>query len=174
MTDQEIKDLIDFFNNIEVEEKTLEENKNEGVLKVEVTYKLSQKFFEKDFKNFEFTTAELFYRDISKVEVKDVKDKNKVLGSFGSPVYWLDIDKHKWPAESEDVDIESIKNQISNGDGEFEGFLGKLYDNIKKITSLQKGKYGNNFVTNNHWHDIVNLFKDIIKNKGQNINPKEH
>lgn len=176
MDNKEIKELIDFFNNIEIEE-TLNENNDERVLKVQVTYKLNKNFFEKDFKNFKFTTAELYYLDVSKTPDNVKYNINELEDFFGKPVYWLDIYKHDWPATSEDLKkenkIESIKDQISNGNGEFKGFLDKLYDNIKKITSLQKGQYGNQFVTNNHWHDIVNLFKDIIKNKGE-IDPKNH
>jgi MoxR-like ATPase len=200
--DKDLKGLIEFFNNIKVEEKTLEENKNQGVLKVQVTYKLNPKFFKKfeefkDFKNFEFTTAELCYKDISKDEVKDVKDKDDVLGSFGSSVYWLDIkENHKWPDTSEELkeenkieciknriiiseeDIKSIKSiikqiSISNEtEGskrlleEFERLLNNLYDNLRKITHEGTShQYENNTFTNNHWHDIIKLFKLLIDKK---------
>ena len=168
MDNKEIKELIDFFNNIEVEEKTLEENK--GVLKVQVTYKLNPEFFKKfeefkDFKNFEFTTAELCYKDISKVEVKDVKDKDEVLKFFGRSVYWLDINEHDWPSDTPNID--DIIEQISNGNEDFKVFLDKLYDNIREITREGTShQYGNNLVTNNHWHDIVKLIKLFIDKKG--------
>jgi len=181
MTDQEIKDLIDFFNNIEVDEtlpKENEENKDEGVLKVQVTYKLNPEFFKnfeefKDFKNFEFTTAELYYLDVSKTPDNVKHTKKELTEFFGSPVYWLDINEHEWPAESKNLDIEGIKNQIINPSSNenekenFKKFLDKLYDNIIAITKEGTSQfYGNNLVTNNHWHDIVKLIKLFIDKKG--------
>jgi len=164
-------DLIQFFDNIEVEEKVIEENKEEGSLVMKVTYKLKNE-------GKEYTTPELYYKDISKIgNVEDpkvlVRDPNKIIKFFEKSVYWLDTYKHKWPA-SRTHDIENIEQhvkdnvigEISGGNKEFKEFLEKLYEKLLSVSKLQDGQYGHKLITNNHWHDIVKLIKYFIEKKG--------
>ena len=157
-------ELIQFFNNIEVVENVVEEDKENGILCVKVTYKLKNE-------GKEYTTANLYYKDISKLD--NVKDEKSVSDFFGKPVYWLnysgdvDDDKwHDWPSDS--PNINEIINEISDNNEGFKEFLQTLYKNIQSITKEGKSaRYGNNLVTNNHWHDILKLIKYFIDKKGE-------
>lgn len=158
-------ELIQFFNNIEVVENVEGEDKENGILCVKVTYK-----FKNDDKK-EYTTANLYYKDISKVD--NVKDEKKVSDFFGKPVYWLKCSKdnknddkwHDWPSDS--PDINEIINEISDNNEEFKEFLQTLYEKIEEITHEgRSARYKTNLVTNNHWHDIVKLIQYFIEKRG--------
>jgi len=161
-----IIELIDFFNNIniKVDEVTTEHEKKNHQKSVIVTYQ---------FKDKHFKTKKLFYKNVK--YAKYVKEPDSLEHFFQNEVYWLDIDKHKWPRDNADLDNIVINDMIDEDNVEAKSFL-KLLANNKGDGNLQKilkeGKrkqYGHNLETNNHWHDIILLIKDFINSKGNDL-----
>jgi DNA replication protein DnaC len=143
--------LINFFNKIEIVEDdvTTPEEKENGQLVLIVTYKYEGK---------EYITNKLYYKNVAKA-----KDP---------PIYLLDLDEHKWPSNT--PNIETICNNITNGNKSFNEFL--LDDFLKKERKLledgKRSRYDPNLESNNHWHDIIKLIQAYIKAQGNDIGNK--
>lgn len=171
MDKKQFKDCIDFFNNLEIEEidvtNDLEISNNQKVVIVN--------YF---FKGKKFTTKKLYYKLIDRLD--GIDNKEKLIGFFKEPVYWLDIDKHNWPQGSGESDLEKlvIADMAEVTDLEFISFLKTLANNaqtgyIQKITSDgRSAQYYHNLENNNHWHDLVRLIKSAIEAKGAPIDDK--
>ncbi|HEY5392283.1 MAG TPA: hypothetical protein VIJ57_09230, partial [Hanamia sp.] len=156
MDKNEIIRLINFFNKIEIVEDdvTTPEEKENGQLVLKVTYKYDGK---------DYKTNRLYYKDISEQDY--VKNAADVIEHFGSQVYWLDVDKHKWPNQNPQLD-DIITDIFGTLNSEFK----KLNQNISAFTFEGKSpRYGRNLETNNHWHDIIKLIQAYINAKGHNI-----
>jgi 5-methylcytosine-specific restriction enzyme B len=163
--------LIKFFDQIkiQVEDISTEEERKNGQKVVIVTYKYNNK---------EYRTRKLYYKDIAKDDF--IKDKDKVISHFGDPVYWLDLDKHKWPKGPGEVNVEKdvIEDLYEESDTEFCDFLLQLGNNSKNgyITQLtsdgRSGQYSFNLENNNHWHDLIIMIKEYICSKGNDIDEK--
>jgi len=166
-----LSELVEFFKKIEIEEidATSAEENALGQLVVVVVYKYEGKVFR---------TKKLYYRNIN--QQRDVKDAQYINQYFGAPVYWLDIEKHNWPKGSGEAEVEQtiISEMIDGGDLEFELFLKSIADNSKSgfLQQLTKegrrNTYGFNLENNNHWHDLILLIKEIIRQKGETVDKK--
>lgn len=167
MEKTEILELVDFFNQIEIEEKdiTTDEQKSNDQLVLEVTYKYQDQVF---------VTKPLFYKKVS--AQNDVK-KGSYIIFFGNDPFWLDISIHHWPQPS--GKNKDIIDYIGKEDTEFKDFLDTLIKDdkmgkVQKITKEgQPSQYGQKLINNNHCHDLIKLIKAIIKNKGNNVG-REH
>jgi len=163
--------LIDIFDNINitVEDVTSSEEKENHQKSVIVTYQ---------YKGKQFKTKKLFYKNAKYAE--HVIDPNLLENFFGNDVYWLDINVHDWPKPSGESDLDNIviKDMFEGENPEFEKFLKMLANNDKTgIIQLitQEGRpaqYHHNLENNNHWHDLIILIKEFIKNKGNDIDKK--
>lgn len=162
---------IQFFNKIKIVENdvTSELERNNGQHVVEVTYYFEGK---------SYTTNRLYYKNID--NINQIKNKSVVTNYFGSPVYWLDIEMHQWPQGSGESDLEEIViNDIApEFNSEFKIFLNSIANNeqtgyIQIVTDDGRtGQYYHNLENNNHWHDLINLIKAIINNKGNEVDKK--
>lgn len=171
MDKREILRCIDFFNKLKIVEIdcTSESERNNGQLVVIVKY---------HFENVVYTTNKLYYRDIQYLE--NIKYKDILLAYFQEPVYWLDIDKHAWPQGSGESDLEEIviNDMAPLEDTNFKSFMYSLANNDEKgfiqcmTSDGRSAQYYHNLENNNHWHDIINLIKAIIDNKGNEVNKK--
>lgn len=161
-------DAINFFNEISVsvEDITTPENQKNKNKVVIATY---------GYKGKSFKTKPLYYREISDLE--NVRKSKSICDYFEDDVYWLDIEKHKWPKGSGESDLDAIVvNDMVNGeDKDFRAFLGLLANNkqsgyIQKITEDGRpAQYYHNLENNNHWHDLVIWIKKTIDSNGKNI-----
>ncbi|GAB4201319.1 MAG: hypothetical protein Fur0023_05590 [Bacteroidia bacterium] len=159
---QNIEDAVKFIDNLEIEEEIVIKNNNE--LKLNVTYRWN--------KDIEIKTNDLFYKRIDDNLDNINIDKCKILKKYfeNEEIFWLDIDKHPWPNESDYVDVEQIKRETFkdyDNNNDVKEFADKLYEAIEEIRREHRSQYGQNLVTNNHWHDIVKLFQFFIR---ENLN----
>jgi len=159
-------DCINFFNDlsIKVSDITTEadkQNENKVVL-AEYSYKGNT-----------YTTNPLYYKEISNLD--NVRDPHHLHMYFGEEVYWLDIDKHPWPQGSGESDLDELVVNDMTNHIDFKTFLLSLANNdqngfIQRITKDgRSGQYYHNLENNNHWHDLVLFIKEVIKNKGSEI-----
>lgn len=171
MNKNDLLECINFFKSLEVSEidVSTDEEKKKDKLAIIVTYK---------FKDEVFTTKRLYYQNI--VNQDNIKYKQALIKHFGSPIYWLDIETHQWPQNSDDSNLEGlvIDDIINPGDKKFESFLKLLANNsqsgyIQRMTKDGRtGQYYHNLENNNHWHDLVYLIKAAIQNKGNGVSKK--
>lgn len=156
----ELKGLMKFICSIhiEVEDITNEDEKLNHQKVVIVTYAYDGK---------KFTTKPLYYKHVS--HSRDVKEPSRLLEYFGQDVYWLDIDIHKWPQESNETEIDNLIINDITDDLDFRNFLKMLANNaskgaIQRITKQgRSGQYFRNLENNNHWHDLVLMIQHIIR-----------
>ena len=164
-THKTFQEALNFLNTLHVETKdiTTKEEQENGYKTVIATYQFEQDKFE---------TVPLYYRKVSLQE--DIKDKDGLIQYFGKDVYWLDHKKHPWPyGTGANIEEQVIKNMVNNVDSKFTELL-KRIANYEKTGVLQQvtmegrsQQYGFNLTNNNHWHDLIFLVKEVIKNKGK-------
>ncbi len=164
MEEKDFLDCINFFNDlsVDIEDITPPEDKiNKEV--VRATYYYNDKTY---------TTKPLYYNEISDLDT--VKDIDGLHQYFGSTVFWLDIEKHQWPKDSGENDLNQVIDDITDNN-EFKEFLHLLANNnkdgyIQRITQDgRSAQYSHNLENNNHWHDLIFWIKETIKQKGENI-----
>lgn len=156
-----LKECIDFFNELCIEEEVISEDSTDLVIRVKYSYK-GNAFFTKPLKY-----RNIFFQD-------KVKDAEGLKEYFGRDVFWLDINHHHWPKGRGEAEIEKtvIKDMIDGDNPAFEAFLKTIANNnkngfLQKITSDGRSQqYGFNLENNNHWHDIILLIQSIIQSKG--------
>lgn len=171
MENNKLIEFIRFFEKLNIIENdvTSDVEKGNGQKVMIVKYQFGDKTYE---------TNRLYYRDISNLE--NIKNKEALINYFGDTVYWLDLENHGWPQGSGESDLDNLViNDIAHdGDDEFKLFLKRLANNnqngaIQKITAEgRSAQYYHNLENNNHWHDLVVLIKEIIKNKGHEVDKK--
>ncbi|WP_235889649.1 AAA family ATPase [Flavobacterium restrictum] len=171
MDQNKLLECIEFFSKLKVIERdiTTEEELKNNQKVVIVDY------FFNDIKH---TTNKLYYKNI--LNQNAVKNPKNIVKYFGDDVYWLDIDVHDWAKGSGEAELEKIiiDDIAPENDLDFKVLLKKVANNNKTgflqlITADGKpGQYHHNFENNNHWHDIITLIKEVIKNKGKKI-PKQ-
>ncbi|QZT37867.1 AAA family ATPase [Halosquirtibacter xylanolyticus] len=164
-------DLIELFNSIDIIENdvTTEEERDNGQLVLIVKYK---------FQGREYTTNKLYYRDVR--NINGVRNRDQLLEYFKSPLYWLDIERHSWPKESDESDLNNlvIEDIIEKSDDSFRDILISLANNdktgaIQRITEEgRSNQYHHNLENNNHWHDLVLLVKAFIAKRGEDVDKK--
>lgn len=154
-------EAVNFFKKLEIIEKdiTSDVDKSDGNLNLEVTYIFDGK---------SYTTKPLSYSLTSNQDnVQNIESIKKI---FGKDVYWLDIETHDWPKPSGETDIDNLIISDMTDDAEFRGLLLKIANNNKNgfmqiLTNDGKSpQYSINMENNNHWHDLIKLFKEIIDN----------
>lgn len=119
-----------------------------------------------------YTTKPLYYKEISDLE--NVKNINQLHNYFGDQVYWLDLEKHKWPKGSGESDLNTLViNDICDSENiDFKDLLLFLANNdqtglIQKITKDGRpGQYYHNLENNNHWHDLLLWIQATIDSRG--------
>jgi 5-methylcytosine-specific restriction protein B len=161
----ELLRCIDFVRSIEIGLKDItnadQKGKNQKV--VIATYTFQGK---------SFSSNPLFYKNI--VFDHRVKDAASIVKHFEAEVFWLDIDVHGWPRSKGETEIESLIIDQITDDPEFKSLLKLLANNqntgiIQRITLEGKSnQYYRNFENNNHWHDIILLLQQILKNRAVN------
>ncbi|MGB3183779.1 MAG: AAA family ATPase [Cyclobacteriaceae bacterium] len=169
MDREELLEYVGFFNDLSISEEdvTTDKEKANGQLKVIVTY---------HFKNNFYKTKELHYKRID--DLDGISHKNEILRYFKEPVYWLDIERHKWPKGSSESDLNNIVVSDMTDDPEAKEFFIKLANNLKNgyVQQITKegrpSQYHHNLENNNHWHDLINLIKAVIDNKGKQVEDK--
>jgi Cdc6-like AAA superfamily ATPase len=159
---KETIELIDFFNKISVDIKdvTNPQELQDGQKVVETTY---------TYENKNYTTKKLYYKNISQRD--DVKNPEEIEEYFGSPVFWLDIEKHKWPKGSkENPSMERDVYPDITDDADFLILIKEIYGKIYLISREGRSPhYSVNLDNNNHLHDILLLIKEYINSKGNPI-----
>jgi len=149
LTEQEFRELYNFFSELEINEKELDE---EG-MQVEVTY---------TYYGQSYTLKPLWYRrEPVAVPGNVTVTRDRV----------LDIEKQQWPVDWDNTDeiIQEMVDLLEAADGkernEFRLLLKKTRDNIKK--SLKDGappRLRANLFNNNHWHDLIGFIKKCFRN----------
>lgn len=170
MEKRKLLECIAFFNNLIIKEEdvTTSEEKENGQFVVEVTYEYQGK---------KYITNRLYYKNINLQRgVKHIDENNKY---FGEPVFWLDIDVHKWPDASgtklEDTVLPEIVNARDNNFLEFLKLIANDRRNGFEQEILWDGRspqYGINLENNNHWHDIILLIQKAIQSNGNEVDKK--
>ena len=159
---KETIELIEFFNKISVDIKdvTNPQELHDGQKVVEATY---------TYENKNYTTKKLYYKNISQTD--DVKNPEEIEEYFGSPVFWLDIEKHKWPKDSEEnPSMEKDVFPDITDDADFLMLIKEIYEKILSISQEGRSpRYYVNLDNNNHLHDILLLIKEYINSKGNPI-----
>lgn len=158
----ELLTSLNFLKSIEIELKDItDENQKANYQKVVIaTYKFQGK---------SFSSKPLFYKNI--LHTHSVKNADSIIKYFEDDVFWLDIDEHDWPKPKGETEIESLIIDDITDDPEFKLLLKRLANNqnrgvLQRITLEGKtNQYYRNFENNNHWHDIIILIKEVIRNK---------
>ncbi|MGV8963353.1 MAG: AAA family ATPase [Candidatus Saccharimonadaceae bacterium] len=158
----ELLTSLNFLKSIEIDLKDItDENQKANYQKVVIaTYKFQGKTF---------SSKPLFYKNI--LHAHSVKNADSIVKYFEDDVFWLDLDEHDWPKPKGETEIESLIIDDITDDHEFKLLLKRLANNqnrgvLQRITLEGKtNQYYRNFENNNHWHDIIILLKQIIKNK---------
>ncbi|WP_243233297.1 McrB family protein [Flavobacterium pectinovorum] len=125
------------------------------------------------YKGITYKTKPLYYKEVSNLE--NVRNPNHLHYYFGNEVFWLDIEKHKWPKGSGESDLDQLVINDITDDPDFKTFLLKLANNkqngfIQRITKDGRtAQYYHNLENNNHWHDLILLIKEVIKCQGSAI-----
>jgi hypothetical protein len=166
MNQNDLIACVNFFNDLTVKviDITTDADKLNSNKVVRATYSYQKK---------EFTTQPLYYKEIT--GLNDVRHPNHLHYYFGKSVYWLDIEKHKWPRGSGESDLDTVVVNDITDDSSFRSLLLMLANNkqngfIQKITrDGRPGQYYHNLENNNHWHDLVLWIKEVIRLKGEQI-----
>lgn len=166
MKQSDLIECINFFNRIKINvtDITTDTDTVNANKVVEVEYVFDENTYQ---------TKPLFYKEITGLD--DVRDIDRLHQYFGEKVYWLDIEKHKWPRGSGESDLDNlvIDDMTKESDSAFKSFLLQLANNaqtgfIQRITrDGRPGQYYHNLENNNHWHNLVLFIKESIARKGQ-------
>lgn len=169
MDKNELLKCVAFFKEIKVSETDVtskEERANYNKV-VEVTYV---------YKGITYKTNRLYYKNI--LHQENIKNPQNIINYFGGEVYWLDNRINEWPKGSGEGELEeTIIDEMANGD-DFKMLLKSIANNsktgfIQRITADGKtAQYHHNLENNNHWHDIILLIQEIIKQRGAKVDKR--
>lgn len=94
-----LQESIEFFEKISLDIIDITTDKERGNKNkvVEVVYR---------YNGSEFKTKPLYYREIT--DLDNVKDIDRLYNFFEGDIYWLDIEKHKWPRSSGESNLDNL------------------------------------------------------------------